>query len=279
MHCSDNMAETSVVDEPIAANPDANAADENLEERERAELDAYVAELTSKIDAKLALRNKNVSCVRPTEDHFTKLDSSLKKNTAFVKKMKLFTAGQLDALLKDMATLNLTKYISEVSAALGEAKLKLTDVTAAVIFCSQLHQLYGEFSGTFLENWQKSLNIKPNEKVANASKLRVDLKFFAELVSAGIFNNKLGLQLLGSALTNIIAQDKEDHSHLSIILSFCKHCGEEYAGLVPRSILCLAEVCIQLLSDTHKCLIHPPIVFHFPTEIRCNTPLFYVPHA
>lgn len=235
------MADNTVVEE-TTANADADAADENVEERERAELDAYVAELTSKIETKVALRNKNVSCVRPTEEFFFKLDSSLKKNTAFVKKMKQFTANQLDSLLKDMAALNLTKYISEVSAALGEAKLKLTDVSAAVVFCSNLHQLYGDFSGTFLENWQKSLNIKPSEKVANASKLRVDLKFFAELVSAGIFNNKLGLQLLGSTLTNIIAQDKEDHSHLSIILSFCKHCGEEYAGLVPRSILRLAEV-------------------------------------
>lgn len=38
-------------------------------------------------------------------------------------------------------------------------------------------------------------------------------------------------------LTGLIAQDKEDHSNLSIIQSFCRHCGEEYAGLVPTSVL------------------------------------------
>jgi regulator of nonsense transcripts 2 len=49
------------------------------------------------------------------------------------------------------------------------------------------------------------------------------------------------LPLLGSFLTNLISQDKEEHSNLSIILSFCKHCGEEYAGLTSRRILLLAK--------------------------------------
>lgn len=49
------------------------------------------------------------------------------------------------------------------------------------------------------------------------------------------------MPLLGSILTNLIAQDKEEHSNLSIILSFCKHVGEEYAGLHSRRILLLAK--------------------------------------
>lgn len=211
-----------------------------LEEAERAELNAYIADLTSKISSKAKSREANLSCVRPGDEFFTKLDSNLKKNTAFVKKLKLFTANQLDGLLKDMSSLNLTKYISEISLALSEAKIKLTDVNAAVSLCGHLHQIYGDFSGTFYENWQKILIIKPNEKIQNASKLRVDLKFFAELVSAGIFSNKMGLPMLGSALMALIAQDKDDYNNLSIVLSFCRHCGEEYAGLVPRSIQQLA---------------------------------------
>lgn len=211
-----------------------------IEEAERAELNAYIVDLTTKIDAKAKCRVENLNCVRPGDEFFTKLDSNLKKNTAFVKKLKLFTASQLDALLKDMTALNLTKYISEISSALSEAKIKLTDVSAAITFCSHLHQIYADFAGTFFENWQKILSMKPNEKIQNASKLRVDLKFFAELVSAGIFSNKMGLTLLGSALMCLIAQDKDDYNNLSIVLSFCRHCGEEYAGLVPRSIQQLA---------------------------------------
>lgn len=51
----------------------------------------------------------------------------------------------------------------------------------------------------------------------------------------------MGLPLLGSILTNLVTQDKEDHINLSIILSFCKNCGEEYAGLTSRKILLLAK--------------------------------------
>lgn len=236
------MSEENPTEISPTTEQDAVEIVEDVEAKEKEELNAYIAELTAKIETKTKARNENLNCVRPTDNFFTKLDSSLKKNTAFVKKLKQFTASQLDSLLKDMAALNLTKYISEISSALSEAKIKLTDVNAAVVFCSYLHKIYADFAGTFYENWQKILNMKPGEKIQNASKLRVDLKFFAELVSVGIFSNKLGLPLLGSALTNIIAQDKEDYSNLSIILSFCRHCGEEYAGLVPRSILLIAQV-------------------------------------
>jgi len=34
----------------------------------------------------------------------------------------------------------------------------------------------------------------------------------------------------------LVAQDKETLSNISIIISFCKHCGDDYAGLVPFSI-------------------------------------------
>ncbi|XP_039298852.1 regulator of nonsense transcripts 2 isoform X2 [Nilaparvata lugens] len=38
-----------------------------------------------------------------------------------------------------------------------------------------------------------------------------------------------------------MVSDKEEHKNINIILSFCKHCGEDYAGLVPRSIRILSD--------------------------------------
>lgn len=215
---------------------------QQVELREREELTTYTNELKSRIQSKSTLRQENLTCIRPSEEYFARLDSSLKKNTAFVKRLKQFTASQLDGFLKDMSGLNLTKYISEVSSSLVEAKLKMTDVGAAVTICSKLHQIYGDFSVTFFDNWLKILAIKPGEKLANSSKTRVDLRFFAELISVGVFSNKMGLPLLGTTLTGLIQSDKEDHANLSIILSFCRHCGEEYAGLVNRNICTLAKV-------------------------------------
>ncbi|XP_053948578.1 regulator of nonsense transcripts 2 [Anastrepha ludens] len=227
----------------VQADPEAtvDASAIEMERQEREELNNFVMELQAKIKAKAQLRAENLNCEHPGDGFFAKLDSSLKRNTAFVKKLKQFTAAQLEALLKDMSGLNLSKYISEICSALSEAKLKMTDVPAVVTLCSRLHQTYADFDAQFLEAWQKTLSLKTGEKISNPSKLRVDLRLFAELVSSGVISGKQGLQLLGSVLINVISQDKEDHSNFSIILSFCRHCGEEYAGLVPRKMQNLAE--------------------------------------
>jgi regulator of nonsense transcripts 2 len=221
------------------------------EEQEKSEVFRYKSELEEKIRERNELREKNLNRQNPPDSYFFKLDSSLKKNTAFVKKLKQFTAQQLDGLLKDINGLNLTKYISEVAQAIVEAKLKMSDIPAAIILSSNLHQIYSDFSTHFFENWQKVLAIKPGEKVKNASKMRVDLKFYCELLNVGIFPHKTGLPLLGQLLTNLINQDKEEHSNLSIILSFCKHVGEEFAGLVSSRILTAAKKHnIELPSST-----------------------------
>lgn len=189
-------------EEPVEPPPEeTSAADEELE---RAELQKYIDELSEKIKQKSEMREKNVNRQLPSESYFTKLDSSLKKNTAFVKKLKQFTAAQLDSLLKDMNTLNLSKYISEVSQAIVEAKLKMTDVPAIITLSSQLHQIYGEFSQHFFESWQKLLTFKHGEKVQNASKLRVDVRLYCELLGVGIFPNKVSLSWSSLTFNSII---------------------------------------------------------------------------
>ncbi|KDR21260.1 regulator of nonsense transcripts 2 isoform X2 [Zootermopsis nevadensis] len=218
-------------------------------------LDLYVSEVEQRLSQKQVLReeNQDVVSLRPDEYHFSKLDSSLKKNTAFVRKLKTFTCSQLDSLLKDMSTLNLTKYISEAASAIVEAKLKMTDVMAAVELCNSLHHMYAEFSSHLLENWHRFLSIKKDDRMINQSKLRVDLRFYAEMINVGIFTHKEGLPLLGNVLTVLVNMDREEHNNVSIILSFCRHCGEDYAGLVPRKIRLLAEE-YQILLPRSKLL-------------------------
>ncbi|CAG9098109.1 unnamed protein product [Plutella xylostella] len=220
---------------------DVAQSTEHDEENEKVALQEYISNLETRIKQKTELRNENLNCVRPPENHFSKLDSGLKKNTTFVKKLKSFSATQIDSLLKDFSALNLTKYISEVASAITEAKLKMSDIPAAITLCSKLHRTYAEFSSNLFENWQKILTFKTTDKISNSSKLRVDIRFYAELVTVGIFVNKTGLPLLGNVLTVLINMDKEDHNNIPILLSFCKHCGEDYAGLVPKKIRETAE--------------------------------------
>lgn len=233
---------TSTEKEPDQEQSSKDDTQENTKEDEKLALSEYITNLDARLKQKNEMRNQNLNCVRPPENYFSKLDSGLKKNTTFVKKLKSFSASQIDTLLKDFSALNLTKYVSEVAAAIAEAKLKMSDIPAALNLCSALHRTYSEFSSNFFENWQKILTFKATDKITNSSKLRVDIRFYAELVTIGIFANKTGLPLLGNVLTVLINMDKEEHNNIPILLSFCKHCGEDYAGLVPKKIKDAAEV-------------------------------------
>ena len=148
--------------EPAAVEEvDVIKIEEMAKEKERLEKEAietYLADARARHDWKESLRSANVEAEANRSDddkQFFKLDSSLKKNTAFIKKCKTFSEGQKAALTKEMSGLNLTKYIGEVSSALVETKLKMSDITAMVEFCSALHQRYTEFSTCLLENWTK----------------------------------------------------------------------------------------------------------------------------
>lgn len=215
--------------------------EEDLEKKEKESLLCFVSECVTRQEEKKKLRLQNQDCSFPDESDISKRDSSLKKNTAFIRKLKNFPPPQLDQLLKDMNSLNLTKYLSEVVSALTEIKLKMTEIDAMILLCTQLNTTYSDFSKIFFEQWQKILNIKKEDKIANMSKFRVDLRLFAELTSAGIVPQKEGLVLLGNILTILINSDLQEHNNLNIILSFCKYCGDDYAGLTPREMQDLAE--------------------------------------
>ncbi|XP_077976967.1 regulator of nonsense transcripts 2-like isoform X2 [Glandiceps talaboti] len=215
------------------------AAREREEEKQAKEI---VVETRERLKVKVNLRTRNLSAAanRPEETFFSKLDSSLKKNTAFVKKLKTMSEQHKESLSTDFNSLNLTKYIGEAVAAIIEAKFKMSDVSCAVHMCSLLHQRYAEFSPQLLQAFQKSLP-KKDEKVVDAGKLRALLRLLAELVVHGIFTDKEGLPLLANQISSVTNADKETHSNISLILSFARHCGEDYAGLIPRKNRLLAE--------------------------------------
>ncbi|XP_078798156.1 regulator of nonsense transcripts 2 isoform X8 [Oryzias latipes] len=189
----------------------------------------------------LRSKNQNAHECRPEEAFFSRLDSSLKKNTAFVKKLRTLTEQQRDALSNDFASLNLSKYIGEAVSSVVEAKLKISDVGCAVHLCSLFHQRYAEFAPLLLLAWKKHFEARKEDKAPNVSKLRTDLRFIAELTIVGLFTDKEGLSLIYEQLKNIIGTDRETHTHVSVVISFCKHCGDDIAGLVPRKVKLAAE--------------------------------------
>ncbi|EGW33495.1 uncharacterized protein SPAPADRAFT_71334 [Spathaspora passalidarum NRRL Y-27907] len=75
-----------------------------------------------------------------------KLDSSLKKNTAFIKKIKTgVNSDQYKSVLKDIETVSIEKYLSEVIVNLVEALYKVSksdDILAAIEIVSAFHQRF-----------------------------------------------------------------------------------------------------------------------------------------
>jgi regulator of nonsense transcripts 2 len=183
----------------------------------------------------------------------TRLDSSIKRIPPFIKRLRTLTEQQRDALCRDMQTLNLTRYIDEVATSLTEAKLKMTDVWTSVQICSLLHQRYPDFSMSLYENWLKVLQKETLND--NLSKVRVDLRLFAELITVHVLPLNQSINHLLSLLTILINNDK-DFSNLTILISFCRLCGEDYAEIFSNKIRKLIIKLDENIDELNKSTFH-----------------------
>lgn len=250
-------------------------------------LQQYIDEAKKRIENRRRLRESNSAdnFQYPSEATLNKLDSSIKKNSALVKKLKVFTESQKEQILSEIERLNLTKFISEVASSIIEAKLKLSDIPAVIELCTRLNQKYRDFSRHLLEQFTKYFptirrkndssalvplgvnpilqlhatsggynpqSSSPSNKLQNLkytsdvitpnpSKIRVDLRLFAELIVSGIFPLKDSFPVLVNLLCYLTIYDKLCHQNANAILTFCKGCGEELHGFVPMRMQLLAD--------------------------------------
>ncbi|VDL96046.1 unnamed protein product [Schistocephalus solidus] len=203
----------------------------------------YILETKERLDLKTEMLEKNLAAVDkwPEETFFSKKDSTLKKNTAFVKKIRNFSESYKEALRTDFEGLNLSKYVGEVASAVTEAKIKMSDIAFMLHLCSVMYRRYSEFSGLLLDAWRKSFSQQKSEKSLNLSKLRLDLVLFADLITIGVLPDSDSVRILSSQLTQLTYGDKESYTNIGIITSFLRVCGDDWAGLIPRKIRLLSE--------------------------------------
>lgn len=244
-------------------------------------LEQYIEDAQAKIGNRSRLREYNIqdNIDYPDETVFNNLDSSIKKNSTFVKRLRGFTESQKEQILNELDRLNLTKFISEVAGSIIEAKLKLSDIPAVIEVCSKLNRCYRDFSRQLLEQYSKYFptvkkrncdsathvqcnlvgsqgvsnshnlaivsksqgKVGPDHVSLNPSKIRVDLRLFGELIVSGIFPLKDSFPILMNLLCFLMIQDKNSYQNATAILSFCKGCGDEVANLVPSRISILAQ--------------------------------------
>lgn len=60
------------------------------------------------------------------------LDSSIRRNTALIKKLRQINDEQKEGLMDEIKNVNLSKFVSEAVAAICDLKLKTSDIPAAV---------------------------------------------------------------------------------------------------------------------------------------------------
>ncbi|GAV49044.1 hypothetical protein ZYGR_0N04490 [Zygosaccharomyces rouxii] len=130
-----------------------------------------------------------------------KLDSSIKRNTGFIKKLKLgITKDSKASLLKDLSEVSLEKYLSEIinttDEGLQNVPNKNDDVAAVVEVISGLHQRFNtrftcELMALFLNHFAcpQEDSISEKEASTRVSKMRTNVRIFTELYLVGIFNS------------------------------------------------------------------------------------------
>lgn len=96
------------------------------------------------------------------------LDSSLKKNTAFIKRLRTaITSTSTSAFIQEIRSLSLQKYLSEVISASYEGLCKLKtpgEIAAGVEIISALHQRFGPADFTVYLGWLLGRGLSTPEK-------------------------------------------------------------------------------------------------------------------
>ncbi|KAI3809007.1 hypothetical protein L1987_24972 [Smallanthus sonchifolius] len=201
-------------------------------------------ELKKSLGAKLALRQTNLNPERPDSSALRTLDSSIKRNTAVIKKLKQINDEQRESLMDELRNVNLSKFVSEAVAAICDAKLKSSDIQAAVQVCSLLHQRYKDFSPTLVQGLMKtffpgkSAEDVDADRNLKALKKRSALKLLLELFFDGVIDDTAIFVTIIKDLASLEHLKDRDtaHTNLSLLASFARqaryfiglpHAGEE----------------------------------------------------
>ncbi|CAM0903744.1 unnamed protein product [Alopecurus aequalis] len=199
---------------------------------------ARAEEYKKLIDVKAALRQRNLNPERPDASHLRTLDSSIKRNTAVIKKLKMISDEQKDGLMEELKSINLSKFVSEAVSYICEAKLRSADMQAAVQICSLLHQRYKDFSPCLIQGLLKAFfpgksgADLDSDKNSRAMKKRSTLKLLMELYFVGIVEDASTFVNIIKDLTSVEhMKDRETtQTNLSLLASFARQ-GKHFLGL------------------------------------------------
>ncbi|XP_061975428.1 regulator of nonsense transcripts UPF2-like [Populus nigra] len=219
---------------------------------------ARLEEMKKSIEAKVALRQSNLNPERPDSGFLRTLDSSIKRNTAVIKKLKQINEEQREGLMEELRNVNLSKFVSEAVTSICDAKLRTSDIQAAVQICSLLHQRYKDFSPSLVQGLLKvffpvksgeDLDVDKNSK---AMKKRSTLKLLLELFFVGATeDSSVFINIIKDLTSAEHLKDRDTtQTNLTLLASFARQ-GRVFLGL-PLSGQEIHEEGLNITTDQKK---------------------------
>lgn len=179
-------------------------------------------------------RESNVGPVRPAEEDLKKLDSSMKRNTALIRKLKQLSDDSCQAILGDIVRTNQSMYVSEAATAIAEAPFKLKDIPGVVSICSALHQRYAEFSQLLVSALTRTLMDDQAGLQTQVPRKRTILRLLVELLLVGVYQTHNTLLKIVKELTRVdFVRAPRETALTSVLLitAFVKAGKDEILGL------------------------------------------------
>ncbi|KAF9263251.1 ARM repeat-containing protein [Marasmius fiardii PR-910] len=203
-------------------------------------------------DKRLALKELNEY---PTSTEPSKLDSSLKRHTALIKRMRQsMAADNRDQILKDIDTLSLEKYIEEIVGAVMEGIVKCKtekDVWSAVEAISHLYQRFPKsFTPALITSLASALSVpsraslqsltteqREKEDSSRVIRQRPILRVCSELALVGVIRDgpgRSGGEWIMKIVKEMLSNDPS-LSSLPLLSSFLKTYSLPFLGIVPTA--------------------------------------------
>lgn len=145
------------------------------------------------------------------ESKKTTLKSDVKKTSMFVNKLRSMNTEGLSQCIRDVETLNLTLYISEIVMAILEMSFKPTDVPLIIRLIVALHKRYEDFAPLLLEKLKTATLSPPStteDKDTALKKRRIQIRLMLELYEAGVF---LEETYFGTLLRQLLGKSKQEY--------------------------------------------------------------------
>lgn len=135
-------------------------------------------------------------------------------------------------------TLNLTRYVEEVAAAIIEPsqKIKPSDVPGLVSFCVEMHRRYDGFASVLVPSLTAIVTGNAEEE-ENTLPKRLCLRVLTEFVIHGVITDLKSIVKIVSEAAGAPSDDNKEYivTDANIVVTFAKTGGHEILGVVPKT--------------------------------------------